>query len=244
MCGCLILDARFCRLGFALHSSWAFRQSKLTYINLGDCRQWLAWGNQIAPSGNCREWCPAADEKEFCSANARKSLFFVGVCRWKSDERNRLSAFAEHLPNICRTKRERSRERREQQTDMIRAQDQLERATIVDMIRPDDFEIEIGEENRGTFVRVKHRLTGIERRAAAVGNEVGRTRDRLIADLRRELFKEDEIRIEYGLSTGGEYVRVVHSPSGISRGAMRSEGRQQEELLDEVLEELYESERS
>jgi hypothetical protein len=106
------------------------------------------------------------------------------------------------------------------------------------MIRPDDFDIEIGHSHRGTFVRVTHIPTGNERIADPVAPDaVGRTRDTLIAELRCLLFGPEDIRVEIGRSGGGDFIRVVHLPSGIERSAMRPDSTH-EELLDEVLEEL------
>ena len=108
------------------------------------------------------------------------------------------------------------------------------------MIRPKDFEIEIGRcESRDAFVRVLRKPTGNERRAEGISPDaVGRTRDSLLTDLRGLLFAPEDVRVDIGRSTGGDFVRVVHLPSGIERIAMRRESSA-EELLDAVLEELY-----
>lgn len=106
------------------------------------------------------------------------------------------------------------------------------------MIRPSDFNIEIGQSDRGTFVRVTHIPTGNLRLVDPVADDgVGKTRDALIAELRRLLFNPEDIRCDTGCSTGGDFIRVVHVPSGIERSAMRQESSH-EELLDGVLEEL------
>lgn len=106
------------------------------------------------------------------------------------------------------------------------------------MIRPSDFDIEIGQSKRGTFVRVTHKPTGNHRCVDPVAPyAVGRTRDSLIAELRRLLFNDADIRLDTGRAEGGDFIRVVHLPSGIERTAMRRDSSH-EELLDAVLEEL------
>jgi len=108
------------------------------------------------------------------------------------------------------------------------------------MIRADDFDIEIRNSSRGTSIRITHKPTGNHRVVDPVAEgAVGKTRDRLIAELRREMFRDEDIRIDYGRAEGGDFMRVVHTPSGIERWAMRREGRTTDELLDEVLEELH-----
>ena len=107
------------------------------------------------------------------------------------------------------------------------------------MIRPDDFDIEIGESDRGAFVRVTHKPTGNQRVADPVARDaVGKTRDSFIAELRGLLFGPEDVRYDTGRAEGGDFIRVVHIPSGIERWAMRRDSSH-EKLLDEVLEELY-----
>lgn len=107
------------------------------------------------------------------------------------------------------------------------------------MIRPDDFEIEIGQSQSGAFVRVTHKRTGNERIVEAVPDgAVGRTRDSSLAELRGLLFSPDEVRYDTGCGEDGDFIRVVHIPSAIERSARRRD-RTHEELLDEVLEELW-----
>jgi len=108
------------------------------------------------------------------------------------------------------------------------------------MIRPQDFEIEIGQSDQGIFVRVTHTRTGKQLVADPVEPDaVGATRDRFLRELRGKLVRPKDIRVDIGLAEGGDFIRVVHRPSGIDRWAMRREGRTEEDLLDEVLEELY-----
>jgi hypothetical protein len=107
------------------------------------------------------------------------------------------------------------------------------------MIRPDDFAIEITPSERGVRVCVTHKPTGNQRIDDGVADgAVGKSRDALIAELRRLLFRAEDVICDTGLAEGGDYIRVVHIPSGIERWAMRRDSTHQE-LLDEVLEELY-----
>ena len=107
------------------------------------------------------------------------------------------------------------------------------------MIRPDDFNITIGDSDGETFVHVVHIPTGNERRRDAVtAGDVGRTRDALIVELRGLLFSTDDIRCDTGRADGGDFIAVRHLPSGIQRSAMRRDSTH-ELLLDEVLTELW-----
>jgi hypothetical protein len=108
------------------------------------------------------------------------------------------------------------------------------------MIRPCDYEIEIGQSDRGTFVRVKHKPTGNERvRESVPFGEVGKAREVLIAELRSLVVNEDDVRFDIGHAhTGGDFLCVTHLPSGISRHGLAAEGATREDLLDQVLEEL------
>lgn len=106
------------------------------------------------------------------------------------------------------------------------------------MIRTSDFEIEIGQSDLGIFVRVTHKPTGAQRCVDPVASgAVGHTRDSLIAELRGSLFNAEDIRFDIGRADGGDFIRVIHLPSGIERSAMRRNSSH-EELLDAVLEEL------
>jgi hypothetical protein len=106
------------------------------------------------------------------------------------------------------------------------------------MIRPEDFNITIGDPDGSTFVQIVHIPSGNERRRDGVAaGDVGHTRDSLLAELRGLLFAPDDIRCDTGRADGGDFIAVRHIPSGIQRRAMRRESTH-ELLLDEVLTEL------
>lgn len=107
------------------------------------------------------------------------------------------------------------------------------------MIKPKDFDITVEHAKDGTAMRVVHKPTGNARFVESVAaDSVGKVRDRLLAELRRLLFRSEDIRVDVGRSEGGDFIRVVHVPTGIERSAMRRE-TSHDELLDLVLEELY-----
>ncbi|MGE0607753.1 MAG: hypothetical protein AB7O62_11735 [Pirellulales bacterium] len=107
------------------------------------------------------------------------------------------------------------------------------------MIRRDDFDIEIGHNDQGTYVRVMHKPTGNARLAESIGqNAVGRVLESAIAELRGLLFAPNDVVFDTGRSSGGDFIRVRHWPTGIERAAMRRESTH-EILLDAVLEEVY-----
>lgn len=106
------------------------------------------------------------------------------------------------------------------------------------MIRPNDFEIRLDTHSTGTNVRVRHIPTGNERTRLAESDKVRHVRDELLAELWAILFAENDVRVDIGRSTGGDFICVTHIPSGIQRTAMRRE-RSEMDLLDEVLEELH-----
>ncbi|MCA9043997.1 MAG: hypothetical protein KDA69_06740 [Planctomycetaceae bacterium] len=106
------------------------------------------------------------------------------------------------------------------------------------MIRPNEFQIEIGYGEMGTFVRVVHLPTGNENLTESVPEyEVGKTRDELVSKLKRLLFSPEDIRYDVGRAVDGDFIRAVHLPSGIERKAMRRDSSF-EELLNGVIEEL------
>lgn len=107
------------------------------------------------------------------------------------------------------------------------------------MIRPDDFDIRFRSEPTGTVVQVTHIPTGNQRiRLVTHSERTGRVRDALIAELQGKLFGPNDIRVDIGCSSGGDFIRVIHIPSGIQRTALRRE-RSETDLLAEVLGELY-----
>lgn len=108
------------------------------------------------------------------------------------------------------------------------------------MIREDDFSVEFDQTPEGVSVRVTHKTTGNTKFANHVAaNAVGKTCNRFISELRSMLFDVDDVRIDVGRTEEGDFLRVVHIPSGIERWAMCREGRTTEDLLDDVLEEVF-----
>ncbi|MCA9131390.1 MAG: hypothetical protein KDB22_30110 [Planctomycetales bacterium] len=106
------------------------------------------------------------------------------------------------------------------------------------MIQPNDFQIEIGYGETGTFVRVVHLPTGNNDFAESVPeSEVGQTGDKLASRLKRLLFSPEDIRYDIERAVDGDFIRAVHLPSGIERKAMRRDSSF-EELLNGVIEEL------
>ncbi len=107
------------------------------------------------------------------------------------------------------------------------------------MIRQKDFEIHIDSTPDGTNVLVTHIPTGNTRSCVAGLNVgVGRLRDALIAELKGLLFDPKDIQVDVGRTSGGDFIRVTHIPSGVARTALRKQ-RSEIELLDEVLCVLY-----
>lgn len=107
------------------------------------------------------------------------------------------------------------------------------------MIRSDDFEIRFDTTPTGTKVRVRHIPTGNERTRPVMPSErAGGVRESLIAELKGLLFDPKDVRVAIGSTSGGDFVRVTHLPTGIQRTALRRE-RSETDLLDMVLEEVY-----
>lgn len=91
------------------------------------------------------------------------------------------------------------------------------------MIRPEDFQIRIEYDSHGALVVVGHAISGIERRARPSSLEsVGKVKERLLAEIERELYDSADIRIEYARSRrDGKvigFIRVVHLPTGANSG--------------------------
>ena len=107
------------------------------------------------------------------------------------------------------------------------------------MIRPQDFEVQIHTGTTGTTVSVKHIPTNTSRTHVVSGTErVGCVRDALIAELRGLVFRPQDIQVDVGRAPGGDFIRVLHLPSGITRTATRKEASEFD-LLDEVLTEAF-----
>jgi hypothetical protein len=107
------------------------------------------------------------------------------------------------------------------------------------MIRPHDFEVQIHTAVSGTTVSVKHIPTNnVRTHLASTTERVGRVRDALIAELKGLVFRPQDIQVDIGRSTDGDFLRVLHLPTGIARNAMRREASELD-LLDEVLTEVY-----
>lgn len=107
------------------------------------------------------------------------------------------------------------------------------------MIRPNDFEIDFRETLDGVTVSVLHRPTGNRRVCVADRvRGVGYARETLIKELEGLLYAPDDIRIDIGCSPAGDWLRVVHLPTGIERSAMRRESSERE-LLDAVLTAVF-----
>ena len=112
------------------------------------------------------------------------------------------------------------------------------------MIRQSDFEVEIGSSAGKTFVRVLHKPTGNSRVLAdVVPRDVGKTRDRFLAELRGEVFNEMDFRTDVGsgLVDGrrAAFIRVIHIPTGVSRLVWSPKSATQLQLIDEILDELH-----
>lgn len=107
------------------------------------------------------------------------------------------------------------------------------------MIRPHDFDIQIHAAVAGTTVSVKHIPTNnVRTQFVSNTDRVGRVRDALIAELKGLVYRPQEIQVDVGRATGGDFIRVLHLPSRITRTALRREASELD-LLDEVLTEVY-----
>jgi hypothetical protein len=107
------------------------------------------------------------------------------------------------------------------------------------MIRLHDFELQIHPAVAGTTISVKHIPTNnVRTQLVSTTEGVGRVRDALIAELKGLVYRPQEIQVDVGRATGGDFIRVLHLPSGITRTALRREASELD-LLDEVLTEVY-----
>lgn len=75
-------------------------------------------------------------------------------------------------------------------------------------------------------------------RAADSSCGVARTRDALIDELKALLYGPEDVRFDTGCSSDGDFIRVIHLPTGIERVAMRRDNTHLV-LLNEVLEEVF-----
>ena len=107
------------------------------------------------------------------------------------------------------------------------------------MICPHDFEVQIHTAVSGTTVSVKHIPTNnVRTHLVSTTEGVGRVRDALIAELKGLVFRPQDIQVDVGRGTDGDFIRVLHLPTGIARTAIRREATESN-LLDEVLTEVY-----
>ena len=112
------------------------------------------------------------------------------------------------------------------------------------MICPEDYHIEIGWDEAGALVVVRHKPTGLERRARPTSTpSVGAVKSRLILQIQAEFCDEKEFRFDVGHGrvdgVSRDFYRVIHLPSGISRMGWRFEGATLRGVLDEVLIEVW-----
>jgi len=109
------------------------------------------------------------------------------------------------------------------------------------MIRPDDFQIRIGQSCSATYVQVTHTQTGKTRSAdQAHGESVGEARERLIRELTGEVYQTDDFRLDTMRTSDGDLIRVTHLPSGRSTESPASESNSRD-LTNRLLNELFEN---
>lgn len=109
------------------------------------------------------------------------------------------------------------------------------------MIRPHDFEVQIHAAVAGNTVSIKHIPTNnVRTQFVSNTDRVGRVRDALIAELKGLVYRPQDVQVDVGRATGGDFIRVLHLPTGIARTAIRREASELD-LLDEVLTEVYSS---
>lgn len=107
------------------------------------------------------------------------------------------------------------------------------------MIRPDDFQIRIGQSCSATYVQVTHKPTGNTRSAdQAHGESVTEARERLIRELTGEVYQPNDFRVDTMRTSDGDLIRVTHIPSDRSTEASESNSR---DLTDKLLDELFEN---
>lgn len=116
------------------------------------------------------------------------------------------------------------------------------------MIRRGDFQIDICQSPTGASIHIRHRRTGKERIENGVpDSEVCRVRDRLLRELRGELYSENDFQVRIGRAESGDFVQVIHLPTGKSRLecplGKKSQNLLTRNLMDSILEELSEEAR-
>ncbi len=112
------------------------------------------------------------------------------------------------------------------------------------MIKRSDFQIHIVTDLDGPRVEVLHVPTGSRRSCSPLKDEpVGHVRDRLVRELTHLVFRENEFEVSVGRSTSGTFLLVIHKPSGKTRVAdpvgQRPQGALREEMIDDILEEIF-----
>jgi hypothetical protein len=108
------------------------------------------------------------------------------------------------------------------------------------MIKPEDFKIEIGHTEEGTYVLVRHPWLGIDRLEKSVSPEsVGATKERLVQEITREIFNPKDFQVQHMRGIDGDYIRVTHLPTGLLRQAKSPQTKRSREMMDEILEELH-----
>ena len=112
------------------------------------------------------------------------------------------------------------------------------------MIRREDFQIDICQSPAGATVHVRHLPTGKEQVENGVqDSDVGQVRDRLVRKVEGELFHEDDFETRIGRADGGDFLQVIHLPSGKSRLecplGRRSQGFLARKMIDSILEEIF-----
>lgn len=111
------------------------------------------------------------------------------------------------------------------------------------LFRETHFDYEISETPYGTRVRVTHMPSGKTRVVDSVlGESVGRVRQRLRKEIESELFSPGDFRTQIRRNRGRMFVKVSHTPSGISRQADQVDNENafdvKIQFIDEILLEL------
>jgi hypothetical protein len=108
------------------------------------------------------------------------------------------------------------------------------------MIALKDFQINVGQSEKGVFVRVVHSPTGNELMVNPLTDEpAGRVVQRLIAELAYRVFDPKDFVTQLIRAKPKGFTRVVHLPSGKYRDSdgTKTVKALQDELLNELAEE-------